>query len=245
MINIKNRIVLTNNFSGGNNATLTQLLKDNGATAANFFTNAIDTRAKGIEAVVSYRTSFASVNKLRFTLAATFIKNEVIKGADGKPIIKASDILISSGQLGNYFNREDQSRIEVANPTSKGNFTINYNYKKIGAMVRFAYFGKVTYLDPSINPANPGAFPINAFTGQRETLDQEFSAKTITDLSLSYDYNKSFTLTIGSNNIFDVYQDKHNHSNNVSSGRFIYSRRVQQMGFNGRYLFARISFTIK
>ena len=245
LINIKNRIVLTNNFSGGNNATLTQLLKDNGATAANFFTNAIDTRAKGIEAVVSYRTSFASVNKLRFTLAATFIKNEVIKGADGKPIIKASDILISSGQLGNYFNREDQSRIEVANPTSKGNFTINYNYKKIAAMVRFAYFGKVTYLDPSINPANPGAFPINAFTGQRETLDQEFSAKTITDLSLSYDYNKSFTLTIGSNNIFDVYQDKHNHSNNVSSGRFIYSRRVQQMGFNGRYLFARISFTIK
>ena len=245
LINIKNRIVLTNNFSGGNNATLTQLLKDNGATAANFFTNAIDTRAKGIEAVVSYRTSFASVNKLRFTLAATFIKNEVKKGTDGKPIIKGSEILVASGQLGNYFNREDQSRIEVANPTSKGNFTINYNYKKIGAMVRFAYFGKVTYLDPSINPSNPGAFPINAFTGQRETLDQEFSAKTITDLSLSYDYNKSFTLTIGSNNIFDVYQDKHNHSNNVSSGRFIYSRRVQQMGFNGRYLFARISFTIK
>ena len=244
LINIDNRIVLTNNFTGGNNATLTQLLKDNGATAANFFTNAIDTRSKGLEAVISYRTAFANSHRLRFTLAATFIKNEVKKDTNKQPIIKASPILVNSGQLANYFNREDQSRIEVASPTSKGNFAINYNYKKFGAMVRLAYFGKVTYLDPSINPANPGAFPVNAFTGQRETLDQEFSDKTVTDLSLSYDLTKDFTLTVGSNNVFDVYQDKHTHSSNVSLGRFIYSRRVQQMGFNGRYVFARLSFNI-
>jgi iron complex outermembrane receptor protein len=41
-----------------------------------------------------------------------------------------------------------------------------------------------------------------------------------------------------------VYPDKQIHSGNVSSGRFIYSRRVQQMGFNGRYVFARISFNL-
>ena len=244
LINIKNRIVLTNNFNGGTDTALAKLLKDNGATTANFFTNAIDTKAKGLEAVISYHTRFANVNKLRFTLSATFIKNEVKKGADGKPVIKASPILVNSGQLGKYFNREDQSRIEVANPTSKGNFTINYNHKKFGAMLRFAYFGKVTYLDPTINPDSTQKFPVNAFTGQKETLDQEFSPKTVTDLSLSYDLNKNFTFTVGSNNVFDVYQDKHTHSNNVSLGRFIYSRRVEQMGFNGRYVFARVSFNI-
>lgn len=243
-INIKNRIVLTNNFNGGTDSVLTKLLKDNGATTANFFTNAIDTKSKGLEAVISYHTSFANENHLRFSVAVTFIKNEVKKGTDGKPLIKASEILINSGQLGNYFNREDQSRIEVASPQSKGNFTINYNHKKIGALLRFAYFGKVTYLDATINPANPGAFPLNAFTGQKETLDQEFSAKTITDASLSFDLNKNFTLTAGANNVFDAYQDKHTHSANVSLGRFIYSRRVQQMGFNGRYVFARISFNL-
>ncbi len=244
LINIKNRIVLTNNFNGGTDTTLTKLLKDNGATTANFFTNAIDTKAKGLEAVISYHTSFANEDRLRLTAAATFIKNEVKKGADGKPVIKASDVLVNSGQLANYFNREDQSRIEVANPSSKGNFTINYNHKKLGAMLRFAYFGKVTYLDPTINPANPTAFPVNAFTGQKETLDQTFSAKTVTDFSLSYDVNKNFTFTAGANNVFDVYQDKHTHSGNVSSGRFIYSRRVEQMGFNGRYVFARLSFNV-
>ena len=73
LINIKDRIVLTNNFNGGTDPILTQLLKDNGATAANFFTNAIDTRAKGIEAVISYNTAMGSLGRLRFTLAATFI----------------------------------------------------------------------------------------------------------------------------------------------------------------------------
>lgn len=245
LVKIENRIVLTNNFSGGNNPALAQELKDNGATSANFFTNAVDTKAKGLEALLSYHTSIAKVNKLRFTLAATFIENEVRKGADGKPIIKASEVLINSGQLGSYFNREDQSRIEVATPSSKGSLAINYNRKKLGAMLRLAYFGKVIYIDPLIDPSNPAAFPVNAYTGQRETQDQEFKPKTITDMSISYELNKNFTLTIGANNILDVYQDPHTHSGNVSLGRFIYSRRVQQMGFNGRYVFARISFDIK
>ena len=244
LIDIKNRIVLTNNFGGGNDTALTQELKDNGVTLANFFTNAIDTKAKGLEALISYQLDFARTNRLRFTLATTFIKNEVKKGPDGKPIVKASDILINSGQLGSYFNREDQSRIEVANPSSKGSFTINYDHKRFGIMLRLAYFGKVIYLDPTINPSNPGAFPINAYTGNRETLDQEFDPKTITDLSLSYDIVKQVTITVGSNNVFDTYQDAHTHSNNVSLGRFIYSRRVQQMGFNGRFIFARASFNL-
>jgi iron complex outermembrane receptor protein len=246
IININNRIVLTNNFNGGSDPALQALLSAAGATTANFFTNAIDTRNKGIEAVLNYSFNIAREHKFRFTAAATFIKNEVRKGADGKPIIKASQILINSGQLGNYFNREDQSRIEVANPQSKASVMLNYKFKKLGVMLRTAYFGKVTYLDPTINPANPGAFPMNAFNNnQRETLDQEFSPKTVTDLSLSYEIGWFVTATIGANNLFDEYQDLHTHSNNVSLGRFMYSRRVQQMGFNGRFLFARVAFTIK
>jgi iron complex outermembrane receptor protein len=244
VININNRIILTNNFTGGTDTALTRLLKDNGATTANFFSNAIDTKSKGLEAVISYYTSFSKDNTLRFSLAASIMKNEVKKGANGKPVIKASETLINAGQLGNYFNREDQSRIEVAAPRSKGNFSINYMHKKFGVMLRWAYFGKVTYLDPSINPAAPESFPVNAFTGKKETLDQVFDPKTITDVSLSYNLDKNFTLTAGADNLFDVYQDVQTHSSNVSLGRFIYSRRVQQMGFNGRFVFARLSFNI-
>jgi iron complex outermembrane receptor protein len=243
-IDIDDRIVLTNNFTGGNNQALKDQLAAAGATTANFFTNAIDTRAKGLETVLSYNKAFSGKQSFRAIFAATFIDNTVKKGANDSAIIHASPILYNSGQIGNYFNREDQSRIEVANPKSKLSFTLNYKYDKVGIMLRFVRFGKVIYNDPSVNPANPAGFPVNLFTGQKETLDQTFDSKTVTDLSLSYQIIPMLGFTIGANNLFDVYPDMHTHSNNMSTGRFVYSRRVQQMGFNGRYLFARLKFTL-
>ncbi len=243
-IDIDDRIVLTNNFSGGNDPLLQAELEAAGASAANFFTNAIDTRSRGVEAVLAYNQVFRTKHTLRTTLAMTFIDNEVKKDANGKPIIHASEVLINSGQLGNYFNREDQSRVEVASPKNKQSLTFNYTYNKLGAMLRLVRFGKVVYLDPTINPDSTHKFPVNAFTGQPQTLDQEFSPKTITDLSLSYQVTPYLSATIGVNNLFDVYQDRHTHSSNMSSGRFIYSRRVQQMGFNGAYYFARFKLAL-
>jgi iron complex outermembrane receptor protein len=243
-IDIKNRIILTNNFNGNSNAEIKSILNAAGAQQANFFTNAIDTRARGLEAVLAYTKRFLRKHSLRTTLAMTFIDNSVKKDANGKPIIHASDLLINGGQLGNYFNREDQSRVEVANPKNKISLTFNYKYSKLGAMLRFVNFGKVTYLDPSINPNDLTTFATNAFTGQKESTDQTFSAKTVTDISLSYDVFRYLTATIGANNLFDVYPDIQYHSGNMSSGRFIYSRRVQQMGFNGAYYFARLRFNL-
>ncbi|MFN3849701.1 MAG: TonB-dependent receptor domain-containing protein [Spirosomataceae bacterium] len=241
-IDIKDRIVLTNNFSDGGNAAIRAQLAAANATTANFFTNAVDTRSRGIEPVLNYNTKIGENQTLRITLAGVFIKNEVIKGADGKPAIKASPILISTNQVGNYFNREDQSRIEVANPQDKVSLMVNYKIGKLGLMVRAVRFGKVTYLDPSIDPSKPENFPVNALTGQKETLDQVFAPKITTDLTVNYELRKGMSLSVGGNNIFDVYQDRHIHSNNFSLGRFVYSRRVQQFGFNGRYIFARLNF---
>jgi len=238
-IDINNRIILTNNFTGGTDSLLNVELKAAGATTANFFTNAIDTRARGIEAVFAYSTNFSAKQSLRTSLAMTFIDNEVIKDANGKAVIHASDILVNSGQLGSYFNREDQSRIEVATPKDKISLTFNYKYSKFGAMLRFVHFGEVVYLDPS-NPA----IGDNAFTGKSESVDQTFSPKTVTDLSLSYQIVPALSATIGANNLFDVYPDIHSHSGNMSSGRFVYSRRVNQMGFNGAYYFARLNFSL-
>jgi iron complex outermembrane receptor protein len=63
-------------------------------------------------------------------------------------------------------------------------------------------------------------------------------------MSLSYQIKKEFSITIGANNLLDVYQDRHTHSGNMSSGRFVFSRRVQQQGFNGAYYFARLKLEL-
>ena len=243
-INIDDRIVLTNNFNDGGDSIIKAQLAAANAGAANFFANAVDTRSQGVEAVLSYGKKFGK-HDLRFVLAGSWIDNEVVKNDDGTPKIQASDILIQTGQVRSYFNREDQSRIEVASPKSKISFTVNYKINKFGLMLRAVNFGEVTYLDPSINPDAPANFPTNAFTGNKETLDQTFGAKTVFDASVSYEVLKGIKLTVGGNNIFNTYQDLHTHSGNMGSGRFVYSRRVQQMGFNGAYWFGRVSFNLK
>lgn len=246
-IGIKNRIVLTNNFAasaftGADTLIRNELLKAN-ASVANFFTNAVDTKSSGVEGVIAYSKKFGEKSDLRFVLAGTFINNEVVKGADGKVAIKATEILKRNNQIGNYFNREDQSRIEVASPNNKISFTINYKFDKLSFMLRNVRFGEVVYLDPTMDPLKPENFPANALNSNtKQTLDQTFTPKVVTDLSASYQIVKGLTFTLGANNILDVYQDKHTHSSNASLGRFVYSRRVQQMGFNGRYVFGRLVF---
>lgn len=245
-INIDDRIVLTNNFTDGGDSIIRAQLAAAGAGQANFFANAVDTRSQGVEAVLSYARKFGGRHDFRFVLAGTFIDNEVVKNADGTPKIQASDVLVRTGQIGRYFNREDQSRIEVANPKSKLSFTVNYKVGKFGVMVRAVNWGEVTYLDPTIDPTKPDNFPANAFNNNaKETLDQTFAAKTIFDASVSYQIFNGITLTVGGNNIFDTYQDRHTHSGNVSLGRFVYSRRVQQFGFNGAYFFGRLKFDLR
>jgi iron complex outermembrane recepter protein len=221
-----------------------------GANTVNFFTNAVDTRNQGIEAVASYDWKIADKQSLRFTLAGSFINNRVRDSSelvDGntvkKPFIKTSEQLRRTNQVGAYFNREDESRMEVASPTGKISMMLNYKLDKFTVMLRAVRFGEVVYLDPTMTSS--AAFVANAFNNNtKETLDQTFSAKLVTDMTVGYQISKQLNISLGANNLFDVYQDKHTHSGNYSAGRFVYSRRVQQMGFNGRYVFGRLIFKL-
>jgi iron complex outermembrane receptor protein len=241
-IDIKNRIVLSNTFSGGNNPDLTAALNAAGANTASVFANAIDTRSRGIEGVLSYNFNFGKNQSLNFSLAHSSIQNRLIRNADGTILVHGSSVLINSGQLAKYVTRADVSRTETQSPQTKDIFTTQYKIGKFGTLLRLAYFGKVTSLaDTSSSPsvaANP--FDNNAI----ESLDQTFSAKMITDLSFSYAFNKTVTVNVGANNLFDVYPDKQTHYNNTSSGRFTYSRSVSQFGYNGRYVFGKVTLNL-
>ena len=75
-------------------------------------------------------------------------------------------------------------------------------------------------------------------------MEAAIKAKFVTDFSVSYQITKGLNLQVGANNIFDVYPDKQKHSDNQSFGRFIYSRRMTQFGFNGAFYFARLAIKI-
>ena len=68
--------------------------------------------------------------------------------------------------------------------------------------------------------------------------------KLVTDLSLSYAINDGFRLTLGANNLLDVYPSE-NRAGGQSNASFPYSRRTSQFGFTGRYAFLKAQFNLK
>lgn len=222
-INIKNRIVITGNMARSN-ATINSLLTAAGTpadvTQVAFFTNAINTITKGLDIVFGMSPKVGK-GILDATIAANFTKNEI----DGAP--KTTDKLPADQFGRTFFSRLEESRVVVGQPRSKLAASLNYRIMNFNINVRATNFGKVAVWDNS-----------------NTALDENFSAKTITDLTLSYTLKKG-TLTLGANNLFDVYPDKMKNLGNTSDGRFIYSRNVTQFGFGGKYLYASLRVDIK
>ncbi len=73
---------------------------------------------------------------------------------------------------------------------------------------------------------------------------QVYDSKVITDLSVGYRFAKSLRLTVGANNLLDVYPDKTTDVATTGGNQFIYSRRATQFGYNGRFIFGRLEFTL-
>jgi len=84
----------------------------------------------------------------------------------------------------------------------------------------------------------------NRGSAATDTLDQTFGAKWITDLNLSYRVLRQLQLSVGSNNLFDVYPDRQIPGNS-NSGIFQYPNTVNTFGFNGRYVYVKMRYTLQ
>ena len=71
-----------------------------------------------------------------------------------------------------------------------------------------------------------------------------YAGKIITDLTISNNLSESLSVSIGANNLLDVYPDD-NRPGSQSNASFPYSRRTSQFGFTGRYVFARLNISLK
>ena len=226
-VKIDDRVVYTGQFQGpGTGTELDNLLRQANASRASFFANAIDTESRGIDLVFTQRANVWDGWMLNSVLAATFSKTQQV----GE--IKASQVLEDAGLVDTYFPEDSRVYLEEAVPRTKVNLTFNLSSEKWIFFLRGVYFGEVTEATTNVD------------------RQQVFGTKFVTDLSVSYKATPSLTFTVGANNIFDTYPDRAaevlaDGGNNRSSGRFDWSRRAQQFGIGGRFLFARVNFTLK
>ncbi len=236
-INIQDRIVITGRFSSNDHPRFKEILEPLGISKAQFFTNAIDTKTHGLDLSLQYRYNLNKA-QLKFNLAANVNTTQIRKNDDGTTQIHAPELLKGFESI--LFNREEISRVEVAQPGSKTILSCHFQSKRIEVFLVTTRFGSVQYIHP--NDGDPEHWQINELTGLKASRDQVFSPKWITDINILYSFNNHFSLSLGGNNIFNIYPDKHTHSANISDGLFIYSRRVQQFGIRGAFFYTKMNY---
>jgi iron complex outermembrane receptor protein len=227
-IEIDDRIVLSNNFTGAAAVTALGNIGITGISGGRYFTNAIDTRTHGYDAIANYGLTFANASVLRLTAAYNHNRTRVTR-VDTLPTNL-------SGLQASLFDRVEKGRIEEGNPENNLILSAGYNLHGLGLNARTQRYGQVT---------SYGSTPTNAYG----PLDQIFSPKWVTDLSGSYTFNR-LTVTLGADNIFDVYPDRNNNNGNFAPtaenggtanfGIFPYAG-ISPWGFNGRFVYTRLA----
>jgi len=262
-IDIKDRIVYSGAFSRSLlGFSATEYL---GVNNVNFFANAANTRTTGIDIVAHSRFPIGK-SSLNFTVGANFNKNEVTEinsttlindPAKNDPTKTPDDWFKNR-----LFDRQQRSRIEVWQPNSKINLSLTYSTGKFDISIRAVRFGESKYvhnLDTEAKKAD-GTFWNTQFARDvsgKALIEQTFAPVWITDLVLGFRASKSFNISLGANNIFDVYPDQiyidpRNAYGSVdySAGRDASNRgrllfQPNQGGYNGRFAFVRLGYTIQ
>ena len=217
-IRLSDRIVLSENLSGG---AITTLLAPYGVTAARFFINGITSTTSGIDLVAAYRVPTDTYGNFNLSLALNNTNTVIDK-------FPANNTLSSLPTPPALFARIRQYILTNSAPETKATFAVDWNRGAWAVNARATYYGDV--IDPASAPAN------DIHTGK----------KTITDLSASYKFSTGTRITVGADNLFDVYPNKTAAGlNNVSAlgngtGALAFTR-FSPFGFNGRYLYLKAS----
>ncbi|MGZ8455020.1 MAG: TonB-dependent receptor [Gemmatirosa sp.] len=225
-IDIDDRIVLSENFTG---AAVAALLQPLGATGGRYFTNAIDTRTRGLDVVANLGLTLGGAGFARLTGAFARNYTRVTRVDSTPPAL--------SSQQEALFGRVERARIEEGQPRTNVLLSVNWDMKRFNVVARSQRYGEVT----SRNALTAAGVP--------SAPDQTFGAKWITDLSASVRPLPRITLAVGADNVFDVYPDENSdrrtasaaNSGNANFGIFPYSQ-FSPFGFNGRFVYARVIF---
>jgi iron complex outermembrane receptor protein len=215
-IDITDRVVISGQLDATKPA-LAPTFTGSGFAQVQFFSNALDTRTRGLDVVASYRKKMARDQEFGLNVA-TALNETKVQGEVRTPakLANLGTPLVDRVMIG---------LIEKAQPRSKFIGSATYRFKKIEGMVRATRFGEVTAIQTTAE------------------LDQTFRAKVITDASLTYGFTPRIGLTVGANNLFNVYPDQIAFPSLTASGQTPYTRFTSQFGFMGAYYFTSLRFS--
>ncbi len=137
---------------------------------------------------------------------------------------KITDVIDNPAQLASLnvtlFGRQAQQDLVAATPRSKIVLSSDWSLGPVHALARVTRYG--SYVESS-----------NVASG-----DKSFGAKWVADLDVSYDLSSHVTLSVGANNLFDVYPDRNGIIAADGSGAY---GNFAPFGLSGGFYYGRVS----
>ena len=174
-VDIDDRIVLTGAFED-TDPDIGADLQALQVGAAQFFTNAVGTKSKGLDVVIGYRTLLGA-SRIGVALAGNVNDMELGQVNVSPQLVGKEDI---------YFGPREQAFLLASAPKSKFTLTLDYGVRALDATIRLSRFGKVTLIDWL-------------------DTDDVYDARLISDASLRYRLTPNIGLTVGGHNLFNRY----------------------------------------
>lgn len=242
-VKVKDRVVLSGQFGADDSTlspTLTNTLKALNVSYAQFFANAVNTTNKGIDVVIDYHKT---VGARHFNILLT--GNIQHMSIDKINVPSVLNDLESHRKT--FLSDREQKFILASAPKAKAGINLEYGIRRFSVGTRFTYFGKIDLLGygedgTGVNPMVPTDADENVYVKD----EYIYKAKVVSDLYFTYKLYKHATFFIGADNVFNVHPDygfvpaaKGWAFNNETGGPW----DAVQMGFNGRRLYAKLSFS--
>ena len=197
---------------------------DIGSTSVTVFTNAGDSRTRGADLVLTYADDYAALGKVDWSVAANV--NET----------KLSNIANASGIVGGQalLNKAAISALEKGSPAFRLNLGALWRQGRWTVDLRENVYGPLSYYTTINNVV---------------FYENRIGTKFTTDLDVNYAFSKAWSVSVGANNLFNVYPDglnpayrqALNDSNPIRQNVQRYST-YSPIGINGGYYYARASY---
>jgi len=171
--------------------------------------------------VSTYTLQTAEWGAFNFNLGANFNDNEVTD------VIDAPEVLQNAGfDQDNLFSGVELRRFESSSPDNKFNLGVTWNYDRYTTTLRTTRYGEVE--DPASTAATNEIIP----------------AEWITDLDVNVALTEGLSVSVGANNLFDVYPEASRYlveSPSTFTNLFPYSG-FSPYGFTGRYVYGKVTY---
>lgn len=219
-INIDDRVILSNQVRPDDSPQVAEALSAVDAENARFFINAVDTKTKGLDVVVSKTFDLGDYGDLKTQVAYGYNDTE-IESVNLPPLFDGIESVL--------FDYDEAIRMTDSTPAHSSSIGFTHTLGNWRTDLRFNYFG--TYII--------GDFDEGETTAE---ANENYGPNWVTDLSVRYAFTNNLSLAVGGQNIFSEYPQEQP-VQGVFDKIFKYPNTNSPIGFNGAYFFTELEYT--